>query len=87
MKRIRLDGPDAYQVVLMDIQMPGMDGQEAARRILELAPDLPVIAQSAHALTEEKRKSEAAGMVDYVTKPLEIEELVSAILRHVKPRP
>jgi PAS domain S-box-containing protein len=82
-ERVIGDGPGAFDVVLMDIQMPEMDGYEAARRILELAPQLPVIAQTAHAFREELARCLAAGMVGHVTKPVDAETLVRAIRAHL----
>jgi len=82
--RVLSDGRDAYDVVLMDIQMPEMDGYEATRRILELAPDLPVIGQTAHAMRDERRDCLAAGMVDHIAKPIDFAELVEVITRHLK---
>ncbi|MDD5296436.1 MAG: PAS domain S-box protein [Rhodocyclaceae bacterium] len=83
-ERIIADGPDFYNLVLMDIQMPEMDGMEATRRIRELAPRLPIVGQTAHALPEEKERCLAAGMVDHVAKPLEQDALIAAILRHAR---
>ena len=81
--RVLADGREAYDVVLMDIQMPEMDGYEATRRILELAPDLPVIGQTAHAMLDERRDCLAAGMVDHIAKPIDFRHLVDMILRHI----
>ena len=72
--------PDAWDAVLMDVQMPEMDGLEATRHIHGLAPDLPIIGQTAHALEEERAKCLAAGMVDQVSKPISQEDLVAVIL-------
>ena len=80
------DGREAYDVVLMDIQMPEMDGYEATRRILELAPDLPVIGQTAYALREEREQCLAAGMVDHIAKPIDLDALVELVNKHVVPR-
>ncbi len=77
-------GPQAYHVVLMDIQMPLMDGYEATRQIRMLAPHLPVIGQTAHAMREEHDKCRAAGMIDLVVKPLDLNTLVETVLRHVR---
>jgi PAS domain S-box-containing protein len=82
-ERVIQDGPAAYDIVLMDIQMPEMDGYEASRRILELAPGLPIIAQTAHAFAEEKEKCLAAGMLDHIAKPINPQELQAVILRHI----
>ena len=81
--RVLADGREAYDVVLMDIQMPEMDGYEATRRILELAPDLPVIGQTAHAMLDERRECLAAGMVDHIAKPIDFRLLVDMIVRHL----
>jgi len=77
------NGTQAYDLVLMDIQMPGMDGYEATRHIKAMAPHLPVIGQTAHAMAEEHAKCREAGMVDLVIKPIELEILVQTIRRHV----
>ncbi len=79
--RIMADGYDFYDLVLMDIQMPEMDGYEATRKILEIAPNLPVIGQTAHALDEEKVKCFAAGMIDHISKPIDPAVLTSTLLR------
>ena len=78
-------GSDGFDVILMDVQMPKMDGHEATRRIHRSAPTLPVIGLTAHALTEERVKCLEAGMVDHVTKPIDADTLVAAILRHAHP--
>jgi HPt (histidine-containing phosphotransfer) domain-containing protein len=67
----------------MDVQMPEMDGREATRRIHAHTPALPIIGQTAHAMVEERDQCIAAGMVDTLTKPLDQETVVSAILRHL----
>jgi PAS domain S-box-containing protein len=80
--RLQTQGRGAFDVVLMDIQMPGMDGYEATRQIRAFAPDLPVIGQTAHAMAEEHHKCRDAGMVDLVVKPIELEALVATVKRH-----
>jgi CheY-like chemotaxis protein len=68
-----------FDLVLMDIEMPEMDGLEATRRIRESSPPdqppIPVIAMTAHAVGEIQQKCRAAGMDDYISKPLEPERL------------
>ena len=86
-ERIVQDGRAAFDVVLMDIQMPEMDGLEATRRILELAPDLPIIAQTAHAFSDERDKCLAAGMVAHIAKPIDPDALVSLLRQQVSRRP
>jgi PAS domain S-box-containing protein len=82
-ERVARDGRAAYDIVLMDIQMPEMDGYEATRQILALAPDLPIIAQTAHAFNEERERCFAAGMVGHVAKPFDSNELIHLVRQHV----
>jgi CheY-like chemotaxis protein len=70
-------------LVLMDVQMPEMDGLEATQRIKAARPGLPVVGQTAHALKEEHDKCLAAGMDATLTKPIAIDLLVSTILSHL----
>ncbi len=74
---------DYYDLVLMDIQMPNMDGYKATQLIRQL-PDrkksrLPVIAMTANAFEEDKRNALAAGMDGFLSKPIEIEELIHTL--------
>ncbi|HJV72570.1 PAS domain-containing protein [Ideonella sp.] len=71
--------PGGFDAVLMDVQMPLMDGFEATRRIAALAPGLPVIGQTAHAMPEEREQCLACGMVAHVAKPIEMERLVATL--------
>jgi CheY-like chemotaxis protein len=83
---LRVQGPPAFDVVLMDVQMPVMDGYAATRAIHALAPDLPVIGQTAHAFDEERAHCVAAGMVGHLAKPIDPEEMVRVILHHTTGR-
>ena len=73
-----------FDVVLMDIQMPDMDGYEATRKIHEIDPQMPVIGLTAHALAEERRRCMDAGMADHVAKPIDTDILVNSILKNMK---
>ncbi len=84
--RILQDGPSAYDIVLMDVQMPELGGFEATQRILELAPDLPIVGQTANAFAEDREKCLAAGMVGYIAKPIDPEALVRLVLQYVLAR-
>ncbi|MFM2404940.1 MAG: hypothetical protein RL223_2820 [Pseudomonadota bacterium] len=78
----------AVDIVLMDVQMPVMDGNTATRH-LRSDPRwarLPVVALSAGALQGERQRALDAGMTDYLTKPLDGERLVRTLRRHVQPR-
>ncbi|NVM21790.1 MAG: response regulator [Desulfobacterales bacterium] len=76
-----------YDCVLMDVQMPEMDGFEATRLIRQdpKFAKLPIIAMTAHAMKGDREKCIEAGMDDYVTKPLEPEVLFSTLDKWIKP--
>lgn len=69
-----------FKLVLMDLQMPIMDGYEAVREIRKLGIQIPIIALTASALIDEQRKIFEAGMDDYVTKPFNPTDLLSRII-------
>ncbi|MBF0094584.1 MAG: response regulator [Alphaproteobacteria bacterium] len=77
--------PGRYDCVLMDLQMPVMDGLEATRRIREdpRFADLPILAMTANAMVEDRRKTRDAGMNDHIAKPIRPKELFDALLRWI----
>jgi PAS domain S-box-containing protein len=81
---------DEYDVVLMDVQMPVMDGYEATRRIREWESNtqssIPIIAMTAHAMKGDEEKSLEAGMNDHITKPIDPDRLVKTLLKWIVPR-
>lgn len=69
-------------IVLMDIQMPEMDGFEATRQIRELDKDVIIIAQTAYALSGDRERSIEAGCNDYISKPVNKDKLLALIQKH-----
>lgn len=86
------DGVEAVDVfktqspdlILMDCKMPNMDGLEATRIIHGLAPELPVIMQSAYAFAEDKERAAEAGCIDFLVKPVTKQALLDMIAKYLK---
>lgn len=80
---------NSYSLVLLDLRMPGKDGYEICRELLDHefqagAEHTPVVALTAYATLAEQKRCKAAGMDDFLTKPIDSEKLVTMLSRHLK---
>jgi hemerythrin-like metal-binding protein len=79
--------PDRYDMIFMDVQMPEVDGYEATRRIRALntprASSIPIVAMTANVFREDIEKALAAGMNDHVGKPLDLDEVLAKLRKHL----
>lgn len=79
---------DTYDLILMDIQMPNMDGYKATQCIRHLndkkKAEIPIIAMTANAFEEDKKRAIDAGMNGHIAKPVEIDKLISEILKYTE---
>lgn len=79
---------DAFDAIFMDVQMPEMDGYEAARCIRTLdasqAKEIPIIAMTANVFKEDVERALAAGMNDHIGKPLDLENVLAKLRKHLK---
>ncbi|MGI1679358.1 MAG: response regulator [Cellvibrionaceae bacterium] len=84
---ILIKHPQDFDLVLMDMDMPIMDGYEATKTIRELKKfqKLPIVALTAHSSPQDKDKCLSAGMNDHVSKPVKPDTLYNSILRNVHP--
>ncbi|WP_126456644.1 response regulator [Sulfuriflexus mobilis] len=77
---------DNFDLILMDIQMPGMDGIEATRRIKAAGVSAPIVALTAKAMSGDKEAILAAGCDGYISKPFEVEVFVAVVERYLSER-
>ncbi|MDL2291316.1 response regulator, partial [Desulfovibrio sp. OttesenSCG-928-F20] len=74
-------GEEPYDVILMDIQMPVMDGYDATKTLRSMGVNAPIIAMTAHAMVEERKRCLLAGMDDHIAKPVDLQVMLESILR------
>ena len=85
-ERMKEAGINAYDLILMDIQMPKMDGYEATRLIRAVRPveeHIPIIAMTANAFDEDRKLAIDAGMDDYLAKPIDIDNLFRVMNKYI----
>lgn len=84
------DNPSMFDVILMDIQMPKLDGLKATKEIRSLdirkAKDIPIIAMTANAFLEDQKKCLEAGMNGHVAKPIDMDNLLNTIIENLPPQ-
>jgi len=72
-----------YELILMDLQMPVMDGLEATKRIRLTNKEIPIVALTANAMKEDIEKTKAVGMNDHLNKPIDVEKLYATLLKFI----
>jgi DNA-binding NtrC family response regulator len=90
-KALALLEQQSFDVIVLDVKMPGLDGVETFRRIKQLRPEIPVIMLTGHGTIQQAFEISREGVVEYLTKPCDVEKLVrvaqAAALHHVSPAP
>ena len=87
-KMLALSATQPFDAILMDMQMPDIDGLEATRQIRQHSHMLtvPIIAMTANAMPSDKDACKAVGMVDHISKPIELDDMLKTIIHHIEPK-
>ena len=75
---------EQLDLILMDVQLPVMNGHEVTSKIRKFNKNIPIIAQTAHAMAEDRTKCMQSGCTDYITKPIDIELLFNKIIKYLQ---
>lgn len=78
------DGGNAIDLIFMDLQMPEMNGYEATQILKKKYPDMPIVAQTAFAMSDDREKALDAGCDDYLAKPIKSKDLLSVVEKFLK---
>ncbi|MCF8231869.1 MAG: response regulator [Bacteroidales bacterium] len=81
---IKMSKEEHFDLILMDLQLPVVSGLEATREIKKNYPDIPIIAQTAYVMTEDRQKAYDAGCDGYIAKPLKRKHLIELIYKHIE---
>jgi CheY-like chemotaxis protein len=84
LEALALAGNNTFDLVLMDVKMPVMDGYQATTKIRQLNPAIPIIAYTACTMKEEKEKCFEVGFTDYLAKPVRQEQLLHTLGKYLK---
>lgn len=83
-KAVELAQREPIDLILMDIKMPVLNGLDATRKIKTLKPNIPIIAQTAYAMDEEKQRCFEAGCDDYISKPIDTIRLFAIMKKYLR---
>ncbi|MDX2414230.1 MAG: response regulator, partial [Bacteroidales bacterium] len=75
---------DKIDLILMDIRMPDIDGYEITRKIKKIRSDIPIIAQTAYAMANDRKAALEAGCLDHISKPIKVDALLEIVNKHIK---